>query len=66
MLRGTSPMLLSVNYYDKEVRVREAFKQHYQGGSSDAGKYDDVLNSYSFLGELGKSERVHHNGSASK
>ncbi|OWK68845.1 DUF6443 domain-containing protein, partial [Pedobacter sp. AJM] len=62
---GTDDFLWTVNYYDNEGRVVKVYKQHYLSGSISASNYDDITNSYSFVGELNSSTRVHHaNGAA--
>jgi hypothetical protein len=56
---GSSTMLLSVNYYDAEVRVIQSKADNYMGGS------DIVTNTYSFAGELKTSTRQHTSSTAS-
>ena len=57
---GTDVFLWTVNYYDDEGRVVKTHKQHYLSGSYNAANYDDITNSYSFVGELISSTRIHH------
>ncbi|KQR67242.1 DUF6443 domain-containing protein [Pedobacter sp. Leaf176] len=57
---GTSDVLLSVNLYDEESKVLKTYSQHYLAGSINNANYDEVSNTYSFIGELVYSSRVHH------
>jgi RHS repeat-associated protein len=57
---GTTVMLQHVNYYDAEARLIKNYQQHYLGGTTSAGNYDETSNTYSFAGELKESTRVHH------
>ncbi|WP_205942139.1 hypothetical protein, partial [Pseudomonas viridiflava] len=57
---GTDVFLWTVNYYDDEGRVVKTHKQHYLSGSYNVANYDDITNSYSFVGELISSTRIHH------
>ncbi len=57
---GSSNMLLSENFYDEEGRVVKSFSQHYLSGNIHASNYDEISNTYSFVGELTSSLRVHH------
>ena len=56
---GTTVFLQDVYYYDEEARVIKSLKEHYLGGVRNAANYDEVTNSYSFIGELKTSIRVH-------
>lgn len=51
---GTSTMLLSVNYYDQKARIVQSKTENYLSGT------DVVDNTYSFVGELLSSTRVHN------
>jgi RHS repeat-associated protein len=51
---GSSTMLLTVSYYDDEARVVQQKADNHLGGT------DMVDNTYSFIGELETSTRVHH------
>lgn len=57
---GTDVFLWTVNYYDDEGRVVKTYKQHYLSGSYNVANYDDITNSYSFVGELTSTIRIHH------
>lgn len=57
---GTSQMLWNVNYYDDEARIVRSIEQHYKGGTSIISNYDDVNNTYDFIGELTASTRRHY------
>ncbi|TCD05850.1 RHS repeat-associated core domain-containing protein [Pedobacter frigidisoli] len=57
---GTSDWLWTVSYYDNDGRMVKSFAQHYLGGSVQAGNYDEVTNSYSFVGEVRETARLHH------
>ncbi|MCX2433498.1 RHS repeat-associated core domain-containing protein, partial [Pedobacter sp. GR22-10] len=57
---GSSDMLLSEHFYDEEGRVVKTFSQHYLSGGIDPSNYDETSNSYSFVGELTSSLRIHH------
>jgi len=57
---GTDVFLWTVNYYDDEGRVVKTHKQHYLSGIYNVANYDDITNSYSFVGELISSTRIHH------
>ncbi|SEL98619.1 DUF6443 domain-containing protein [Parapedobacter koreensis] len=61
---GTSNMLWSAVYYDDQNREIRHFSQHYQNATVALGKYDEVVNEYSFTGQLLKSTRKHYNGSS--
>ncbi|CAM4114667.1 RHS repeat-associated core domain-containing protein [Pedobacter westerhofensis] len=61
---GTTTMLQSVNYYDGEGRLIKNFHQHYLGGVSATGNYDETTNTYDFAGLLKSSSRSHHANSA--
>lgn len=56
---GTSQMLWMVNYYDNEGRVIRIYKQHYKGGTVDAGNVDEISHTYSFTDDLLSSTRLH-------
>ncbi|PTS95558.1 hypothetical protein DBR11_21125, partial [Pedobacter sp. HMWF019] len=57
---GTSQMLWTVNYYDNEARVVRSIQQHYKGAAVSNTSYDDVTNTYSFVGEVLTSTRRHY------
>ncbi|NTE04328.1 RHS repeat-associated core domain-containing protein [Agrobacterium tumefaciens] len=57
---GTEDFLWTINYYDDEGRVVKTYKQHYLSGNINASNYDVITNSYSFVGELDSSTRVHY------
>jgi RHS repeat-associated protein len=61
---GSNTMLQSVNYYDAEGRLIKNFHQHYLGGVSAVGNYDETTNTYDFAGLLKSSSRSHHANSA--
>ncbi|OWK68722.1 hypothetical protein CBW18_20795 [Pedobacter sp. AJM] len=61
---GTEDFLWTINYYDDEGRVVKTYKQHYLSGTISAANYDVITNSYSFVGELISSTRVHHTNDA--
>lgn len=50
---GTSTMLLTVNYYDKEARMVQLKAQNHLSGT------DVITQTYSFVGELLSSTRTH-------
>ena len=60
---GSNHFLWTVNYYDEEGRVVKVYKQHYLSGNIDPSNYDEITNSYSFVGELTSSLRIHHTAS---
>jgi len=57
---GTTHMLWKVDYYDQEGRVTRTIQQHYKGAATTTNNYDDVVNTYSFAGELKESTRTHY------
>ncbi|MCC8427258.1 polymorphic toxin type 50 domain-containing protein [Mucilaginibacter sp. UR6-11] len=61
---GTTDLLWTVNYYDDEGRSIKVFKQHYKGGTPNAGNYDEITNTYDFTGAVLTSTRSHKVGGA--
>jgi RHS repeat-associated protein len=57
---GSANMLWQVSYFDREGRVARTIKQHYKGADTAVNNYDDVVNAYSFPGELVASTRTHY------
>ncbi|MES2457435.1 MAG: DUF6443 domain-containing protein [Bacteroidota bacterium] len=55
---GTSDMLWTVSYYDRDGKAIKSFKQHYKGGSL-TGNYDEITNVYDFNGAVTSSTRSH-------
>lgn len=60
VLGTVNDFLWTVNYYDDEGRLLKIYQQHYKGGVVASNSYDDILNTYSFVGELKSSTRKHY------
>jgi len=56
---GTSNMLSTVNYYDRDGKVVRTFKQHYKGGTLVATNYDEISSTYDFTGAVLTATRSH-------
>ncbi|WP_276090962.1 polymorphic toxin type 10 domain-containing protein [Pedobacter sp. JY14-1] len=56
---GTTNMLWTVNYYDRDGKVSHAFKQHYKGSTVVAGNYDEISTTYDFTGAVLSATRSH-------
>jgi len=59
---GTSDMLWTVNYYDRDGKISHAFKQHYKGSTVVAGNYDEISTTYDFTGVVLTATRSHKVG----
>ncbi|WP_179413723.1 DUF6443 domain-containing protein [Mucilaginibacter sp. E4BP6] len=59
----TPDMLWTVQYYDDLGRVKQIYKQHYFGGTSNLSNYnyDVITNTYDFTNEVISSTRSHYN-----
>ena len=56
---GTNDMLWTVNHYDNNGRMTKIFKQHFKGGILANNNYDEISNTYDFIGQMLNSNRKH-------
>jgi len=59
-------MLCSMTYYDDEGRTIKTFKQHYFGGTINAGNYDENSIVYNFIDQPISTTRKHYLASVLK
>lgn len=58
---GTTDRLWEVSYYDNEGRIVKVYKQHYQSGIANVNNYDEINNTYNFIGGIVTTTRLHRN-----
>ncbi|BAU53127.1 DUF6443 domain-containing protein [Mucilaginibacter gotjawali] len=61
VLNNPADMLWTVNYYDDLGRSIKTYKQHYLGGTVNAGNYDAVTTTYNFTNVPTTVTRQHWN-----
>jgi RHS repeat-associated protein len=59
-------MLCSMMYYDDNGRTIKTFKQHYYGGTINAGNYDENVTTYNFTDQPISTTRKHYLASVLK
>jgi RHS repeat-associated protein len=66
VLSTPANMLCGMMYYDNEGRTIKTFKQHYFGGTLNAGNYDETTVTYNFSDQITTTTRKHYQASVLK